>query len=70
MHIFHSVVKVHLNYPFRTYGGKGECGPVEAVDVLSGQRSVSLPVVIVHPVVRPESYCVTDSEVETGVPVD
>ena len=65
-----SVVKVHYSCLFPTYGGEGECGPVEAVDVLSGQRAVSPPADIVNPVVRAEPYGVADSEVETGGPVD
>jgi hypothetical protein len=53
-----------------TYCGEGQRGPVEAVDVLSGQGAVSASADIVHPVVRPEAYDVADSEVETRVPVD
>ena len=44
--------------------------PVEAVYVLAHQRPVDGSVEVVDPVVGPETYRVTDGEVEARVPVD
>lgn len=53
-----------------TYGGERERGPVEAVDVLPGQRRVAGALQVVHPVVGAEADDVADREVQARVPVD
>lgn len=53
-----------------TNSGEREGGPVEAVDVLSGESRVLGSTEVVDPVVCAEPYSVADGEVETSVPVN
>lgn len=51
-------------------GGQRQRGPVEAVDVLPGQRRVARTIEVVHPVVAAEAERVADGKVQARVPVD